>query len=107
MKGQVIIDLKGEITSSLPIDNEQTNEIVQLINNILQDVNQYMKQNNNQMGELRKTTLLVGGSNGQNAHEVCIVIGSDKIQAVVKEVFSAAGAGQGGAPIGSQDGNGQ
>lgn len=72
MIGQVIIDSKGEITSSLPLDNELTNELGQIINNILQDINTFMKLNGGQMGELKKTTLRIG-----QGHEVNIVIGSD------------------------------
>ena len=72
MKGQVIIDSKGEITTSLPLDSEYTNELGLIISNILQDINTYMKFNNNQMGDLKKTTLRIG-----NHHEVSIVVGSD------------------------------
>lgn len=90
MKGQVIIDAKGEISSSLPLDNEQCNQMGLIINNILQDINTYMKMNNNQPGELRKTTLRIG-----NHHEVSIVVGSDQIKAVVKEILPGGGdAGQ-------------
>lgn len=45
MKGQVIINAQGEISSSLPLDNEQTNELGLVISNILQDINTYMRLN--------------------------------------------------------------
>jgi hypothetical protein len=45
MKGEVIIDAKGEITSSLTIGNEELHEIGDLITNILQDINTYMRMN--------------------------------------------------------------
>ena len=65
----------------MPIDNEKTNELGLIINNILQDINSYMRLNNDQTGDLRKTTLRLG-----QHHEISIVIGSDQIKAVVKEI---------------------
>lgn len=89
MKGEVIIDMKGEISSTLPHSNEQTNELGILISNILQDINSYMRLNSGSTttGDLRKTTLRLG-----NSHEVRIVVGSDRIKAVVREVEGYAGS---------------
>ena len=70
MKGQVIIDSKGEISSTLPLGNDQTNELGIVISNILQDINTYMRLGG--QTELRKTTLRLG-----NSHEVRIVVGAD------------------------------
>ena len=81
MKGQVIIDARGEISSTLPLGNDQTNELGLVISNILQDINSYMRTTGNAPGELRKTTLLLG-----NNHEVRIVVGADQIKAVVREL---------------------
>ena len=79
----MIIDAKGEISSSLPLDNEQTNELGLVISNILQDVNTYMRMNNGHTGELKKTTLRLG-----SGHEISIVVGADQIKAVVKEIHA-------------------
>ena len=81
MKGEVIIDMKGEISSTLPHSNEQTNELGVLISNILQDLGAYMRLNHGQTGDLRKTTLRLGDS-----HEIRIVMGADRIKAVVLEI---------------------
>jgi hypothetical protein len=81
MKGSVIIDSKGEITSTLPLNNEMTNSLGVVISNILQDINTYMRMNHGAMGDLRKTTLRLGSH-----HEVSIVLGNDQIKAVVKEI---------------------
>lgn len=88
MKGEVIIDMRGEISSTLPHSNEQTNQLGVLISNILQDINSYMRSNGGQCGELRKTTLRLG-----NSHEVRIVVGSDRIKAVVREIGEGAPSG--------------
>jgi hypothetical protein len=86
MKGEVEINqTNGEISSTLALSNEQTNELGQVITNILQDVNSYMRMNGGQMGDLRKTTLLLGNL----GHEVRIVVGQDTIKAIVRP----AGAG--------------
>ena len=87
MKGEVIIDMKGEISSTLPHSNEQTNELGVLISNILQDISSYMRLNQGQTGELRKTTLRLGDS-----HEVRIVVGTERIKAVVREIGEAGQA---------------
>lgn len=63
-----------------------------------------MKFNNNQMGELKKTTLRLSSANSGITHEVNIAIGSDKIQAVVKEVSSSLG-GSGAGAVGGIDNN--
>ena len=81
MKGHVMIDSKGEISTSLPLDNEKANELGQVISNILQDINSYMKMNQSAMGDLKKTTLRLGGH-----HEISFVVGNDQIKAVVKEI---------------------
>lgn len=81
----MIIDMKGEISSTLPHSNEQTNELGVLISNILQDINSYMRANQGQCGQLHKTTLRLGAS-----HEVRIVVGSDRIKAVVREIGGGA-----------------
>jgi len=81
MKGHVIIDSKGEISTSLPLDNEKTNELGQVITNILQDINSYMRMNQNAMGDLKKTTIRIGGN-----HEISFVVGNDQVKAVVKEI---------------------
>ena len=86
MKGNIIIDSKGEITSTLPTNNDDTNEIGLIISNILQDINTYMRMNQNAMGELKKTTLRLGGH-----HEVNIVVGNDQIKAVVRELSAEDG----------------
>jgi hypothetical protein len=78
-----VIDAKGEISSTLPLNNEQTNELGVVISNILQDINTYMRMNNNVMGDLRKTTLRLG-----NTHEISIVVGNEQIKAIVKEIVS-------------------
>ena len=85
MKGEVIIHSNGEISSTLAMGNEQTNELGIAISNILQDINSYMRMNAGKMGELRKTTLRLG-----NEHEVRIVVGSDQIKAVVRELSGGA-----------------
>lgn len=72
MKGNIIIDSKGEITTTLPTSNDDTNDIGLIISNILQDINTYMRMNHNTMGELKKTTLRLGSH-----HEVNIVVGND------------------------------
>lgn len=79
MKGEVIINSKGEVSSTLTHSTEQTQELAVLLSNILQDVNSYMAQVNKL--QLRKTTLQLG-----NHHQVSIVVGSDQIKAVVKEL---------------------
>jgi hypothetical protein len=81
MKGHVIIDSKGEISTSLDLDNERQNELGQVITNILQDINSYMRMNQNAMGDLKKTTIRLGGH-----HEVSFVVGNDQVKAVVKEI---------------------
>ena len=83
MKGEVIIDSKGEISSTLAHSNEQTKELGVIISNILQDINTYMTKVNSQEKhlQLRKTTLRLG-----NSHEVRIVVGADQIKAVVREI---------------------
>jgi hypothetical protein len=87
MKGEVEINqTNGEISSTLALSNEQTNELGQVITNILQDVNSYMRMNGGQMGDLRKTTLLLGNL----GHEVRIVVGQDTIKAIVRP--AAAGS---------------
>lgn len=101
MKGEVIIDMKGEISSTLPHSNDQTNELGVLISNILQDINSYMRANGGQCGELHKTTLRLG-----NSHEVRIVVGSDRIKAVVREIGEggvAATGATGGVNGGDKD----
>ena len=81
MKGEVEINqTNGEISSTLALSNEQTNELGQVITNILQDVNSYMRMNGGQMGDLKKTTLLLGNL----GHEVRIVVGQDTIKAIVR-----------------------
>jgi hypothetical protein len=83
MKGEVEINqTNGEISSRLALSNEQTNELGQVITNILQDVNSYMRMNGGQMGDLRKTTLLLGNL----GHEVRIVVGQESINAIVRPV---------------------
>ena len=82
MRGYVTIDSKGEISSSLPLGNEDTNELGVVIQNILQDVNSYMRMNGNQLGDLHQTTLRLG-----NAHEVKIVVNPENITALVKEII--------------------
>ena len=83
MKGEVEINqTNGEISSTLALSNEQTNELGQVITNILQDVNSYMRMNGGQMGDLRKTTLLLGNL----GHEVRIVVGQESIKAIVRPV---------------------
>ncbi|CDW84524.1 UNKNOWN [Stylonychia lemnae] len=81
--GEVIIDSRGELTSTLPLENEDLTQVSQIISNILQDINTYMKLNNNSTGDLKKTTLRIG-----NSHEISIAVGSDAIKAVVREVNS-------------------
>jgi hypothetical protein len=85
MKGEVLIDMKGEISSTLPHSTEQTNELGILISNILQDINAYMRTSGGSTGELRKTVLHL------NNHVVRIVIGTDKIKAIVKEINTTTG----------------
>ena len=86
MKGEVSISIPGnEVSSTLPLmADQQTNEVAQCITNILQDINQYMKLNGGaaQLGELRKTTLVLGNI----GHEVRIVVGTDNIKAVVRPI---------------------
>ena len=94
MKGEVIIDMKGEISSTLPHSNEQTNALGVIISNILQDLSTYMRLNQGQTGELRKTTLRLGDS-----HEVRIVVGAERIKAVVREIGEAAGVADGAANV--------
>ena len=87
MKGTVSIDSKGEITSTLPLGDEKTNELGIVISSILQDINSYMKSSQgSQMGELRKTTLRLG-----NSHEVRIVVGAEQIKAKIIELGGAEG----------------
>ena len=86
MKGEVVIDSKGEITSSLPLDDNNINEVGSLISNILQDINSYMRLNDNAMGDLKKTTLLLGDN-----HEITIIVGADNIKASVKEINNVLG----------------
>ena len=74
-----MIDSKGEISSTLPLNNTETNELGMLICNMLQDINSYMRGNN--VTDLRKTTVRLG-----SGHEISIVMGGDGIKAVVKEV---------------------
>ena len=81
----MIIDSKGEISSTLPLGNEQTNELGVVISNILQDINTYMRMNGGQPGELRKSTLRLG-----DKHEVSIVVGAEHIKAVVRELGEQA-----------------
>ena len=83
MKGEVIIDSKGQITSSLSLDDQELKEVGDIINSLLQDINSYMRMNNNEPGDLRKTTLRVG------KHEINIVVGAEVIKASVKEVYSS------------------
>jgi len=45
--GEIIIDAKGEVTSTLPLENEDLNEMSSVISNILQDINSYMIMNKN------------------------------------------------------------
>jgi hypothetical protein len=78
MKGEVVIDPQGEVTSSLPLDDGPVQQIGILISNILQDLNSYMRLNGNAMGDLKKTTLLLGKN-----HEVTIIVGEDSIKASV------------------------
>jgi len=80
MKGEVIIDSKGEVSSSLPLSGEGAGELGHLITSILQDVNMYMCLGEIQAGSLKKTTLRLG-----NQHEVQIVVGADSIKASVTE----------------------
>ena len=89
MKGELVIDSKGEVASSLNLDDDQMNELAVLIGNILQDVNSYMRMNNNETGELKKTTLRLG-----NNHEMRIVVGADQITAQIDELpeISSGGA---------------
>ena len=54
-----------------------------LISNILQDINSYMKMNQNAMGEFKKTTLRIG------THEISIVVGAEVIKASVKEIHGS------------------
>ncbi len=95
MKGEVIIDMKGEISSTLPHSNEQTNELGVLISNILQDLGAYMRLNHGQTGDLKKTTLRLGDS-----HELRIVMGADRIKAVVLEIGDGSGATAGTKTLG-------
>ena len=86
MKGEFIIDSKGEITSSLPLGHDETNEVGVLISNILQDINMFMRMNQQAMGDLKRTTLRLG----QN-HEVSIIVGADQIKAIVREISASGG----------------
>ena len=52
-----------------------------VITNILQEINGYMKANNNQMGELDHTSLKLGTS-----HHVNIALNEDKIRAIVTDM---------------------
>jgi hypothetical protein len=47
MKGEVIINSKGEISSTLSHSTDQSQELAVLLSNILQDINLYMSKNNN------------------------------------------------------------
>ena len=49
----------------------------------MQDINSYMRMNNNEPGDLRKTTVTVG------KHEINILVGAEVIKASVKEVYSS------------------
>ena len=87
MKGEVEINSSnGEISSSLSLSNEHTNEVGQVITNILQDVNTYMRLNGGaaQIGDLKKTTLLLSNI----GHEVRIVVGSESIKAIVRPIVT-------------------
>jgi hypothetical protein len=57
--------------------------VSQLIQYILQDINSYMRLNDNAMGELKKTTLRLG-----NSHLVNIVVGADSIKASIRDMAS-------------------
>jgi hypothetical protein len=93
MKGVVIIDMIGEISSTLPHSTEQTKELGVLISNILQDIAGYMRLIQGQSGDLKKITLRLGDS-----HEVRVVMGADRIKAVVREIAdSGMAAVEGGA----------
>ncbi len=87
MKGEIEINsTNGEISSSLSLSNEHTNELGQAITNILQDVNTYMRMNGGagEVGELKKTSLLLSNI----GHEVRIVVGPESIKAIVRPIVS-------------------
>lgn len=69
----------------MPLDDPAISEVGILITNILQDISSYMKMNDNAVGELKKTTLLLGDD-----HEVHIVVTADQIKASIKEISTNA-----------------
>ena len=52
-----------------------------LINNILQDINMYIKMNDKSCGDLKKSTLRLGAN-----HEVTIIVTGELIKCVFKEL---------------------
>ena len=60
MKGEIIIDGKGDVTSSLLLGKNETDKIGELITDILQDISVYMRMNENAMGDLKRTTIRLG-----------------------------------------------
>ena len=83
MKGEVIIDAKGEITSSLALENQELKELGDIITGMLQDINSYIRSTNGEAGDLKKTTLRVGN------HEINIVVSTEVVKASVKEIFAS------------------
>ena len=92
MRGLVEIDRKsGQVESKLSqvedgatiseLSEQQLQEIGQCLTNILQDVNSYMRSNNNEMGDLEKATLKL-----DEHHYVNIVVSHDTIKASVGEI---------------------